>query len=121
MRLVDLEPKWLVVGERKVGFVFRSPTKPKCWQTCFLEAGRKLIVCNNPECYEKEGWCCEHSQLGLVEAAGVAVDDIVQGCQTDCAWTAHGELDFATLTITPSLDGSAGGLWHGFITNGEIV
>ena len=28
---------------------------------------------------------------------------------------------FETMTVTPSLDGSAAGNWHGFITNGEIV
>jgi hypothetical protein len=27
---------------------------------------------------------------------------------------------FETLTVHPSIDGSAGGLWHGFIKNGDI-
>ncbi len=27
---------------------------------------------------------------------------------------------FETMTITPSIDASASGHWHGFITNGEI-
>jgi hypothetical protein len=28
---------------------------------------------------------------------------------------------FQTMTLTPSLDGSPAGNWHGFITNGHIV
>jgi hypothetical protein len=51
-------------------------------------------------------------------------DDDVQGCLPDLAWTVAGGIDtatFETMTVTPSLDGSKGGLWHGHITNGEIV
>lgn len=35
-------------------------------------------------------------------------------------WTLHGDEDFRTLTLTPSVDASKAGHWHGFITNGEI-
>jgi hypothetical protein len=28
--------------------------------------------------------------------------------------------DFRHMTVTPSIDASASGHWHGFITNGEI-
>lgn len=121
MRLTDLDPRWLEEDGRKVGFVFRSPTDPKWWQTCFFEAGRKLMTCPREECYrDAELANCPHSQLGLCKAAGVD-PNWVQGCKRDCAWKVHGPLDFATLTVTPSLDGSAGGLWHGHITKGEIV
>lgn len=37
----------------------------------------------------------------------------------DMAWTFEGN-DFSTLTVTPSIDASASGNWHGFITNGRI-
>lgn len=117
MRLMDLDPRWLVEDGRKVGFVFKSPTDPKWWQTCLFEPGRKMFCC--PNCTREDEFC-PHSQSGLVMAAGVSAEAF-QGCNRDCGWTAHGDLDFETLTVTPSLDGSAGGLWHGFITNGEIV
>jgi|GEM_PF-1492764 len=119
MRLSELDPRWLCEGGRKVGFVFKSPTDPKWWQTCFFEAGRKFLCCPDPQCQANDHWSCPHSQVGLCEAAGVDAN-WVQGCKRECAWTAHGELDFAVLTVTPSIDGSAGGLWHGFITNGEV-
>ena len=34
-------------------------------------------------------------------------------------WTKTGDT-FDTMTLTPSIDTSAAGHWHGFITNGEI-
>jgi hypothetical protein len=120
MKLTDLDPRWLMDGDRKVGFVFKSPTDPNWWQTCFFEAGRKLLCCPDSSCYLKDEEYCPHSQIGLCAAAGVNPDHI-QGCKRECAWTAHSPLEFAALTVTPSLDGSAGGLWHGHITNGEIV
>ena len=49
--------------------------------------------------------------------------DNTQGCKQNCLWVVAGGIehaDFSTLSVTPSLDGSQGGLWHGFITNGEI-
>lgn len=35
-------------------------------------------------------------------------------------WTAIGE-DLDNVTITPSIDASKAGHWHGFITNGQIA
>lgn len=121
MRLVDLDPRWLMEDGRKVGFVFKSPTDPKWHQTCFFEPGRKLMCCPRHECFANvDDANCPHSQMGLCNAAGVD-PSWVQGCNRECGWTVQGDLDFDTLTVTPSLDGSAGGLWHGFITNGQIV
>jgi hypothetical protein len=37
----------------------------------------------------------------------------------DTAWNVSSR-DFETMTVTPSLDASASGNWHGFITAGEI-
>lgn len=121
MRLVDLDPKWLTHEGRRVGFVFRSPTNRQWWQTCFAEAGFRAFSCD--ACKEKDQWHCEHGQFGLCEAAGVD-PSWIQPCNTACAWKVSGGIesaDFETLTVSPSLDGSAGGLWHGFIQNGEIV
>ena len=35
-------------------------------------------------------------------------------------WERIGD-DFETMTIKPSIDGSASGHWHGHITNGEVT
>lgn len=35
-------------------------------------------------------------------------------------WRRSGDT-FETLTVTPSIDASAAGHWHGFVTNGEVT
>lgn len=104
MRLLDLDPAWLTQSGRRVGFVFRSPTRREWWQSCFAEATPM------------------REQLGLFEDN--LGDGMVQPCNPSFAWTIDGGIeaaDFATITVAPSLDGSPGGLWHGHIRGGAIV
>lgn len=104
MRLVDLDPRWLMDGKRRVGFTFRCPTKPNARQSCF----------EKPPKVSK--------QVELFEAAHG--DEMVQPCNPSAHWAIKGGMamaKFETLSVAPSLDGSRAGLWHGFITNGEIV
>lgn len=96
--------------------MFISPTQvgasPKRWQTCFFAA--------TPT---KEQWAAGNAALG--EDVTENERGNVQYCRSDCAWSLVGSTveaaSFETLSVRPSLDGSAGGNWHGFITNGEIV
>lgn len=105
MRLIDLVPTWLTMNGKRVGFTFLSPTRgagPIHWrQSCF--------AASPPRC---EQW------------ALFGEDADVQGCTPGTKWTINGgdleNASFESLTVKPSIDGSAGGLWHGFITNGEI-
>lgn len=106
MKLTELEPKWLVKDGQRVGFIFRCPTRPeKRWQSCFLASPPR------------------REQMALFAEAMGSTDGYphadIQGCSQGTNWTIQGE--FESLTCHPSLDGSAGGNWHGFITNGEIV
>jgi len=39
--------------------------------------------------------------------------------KSDACWTMSSNT-FDAMTVTPSIDASASGHWHGFITNGEI-
>jgi hypothetical protein len=113
--LLELEPRWIMKDGRRIGFTFISPVQrvrqdgsfnPTPWrQSCF--------VVPTPM----------HQQFELFEAMYGAPFP-VQPCNQQCAWTVAGGIEqasFRTMTVTPSLDGSAGRLWHGFITNGEIV
>lgn len=98
MKLSDLDPKWLIKDGRRVGFTFVSPTKAEWRQSCFAVAG-----------------------IGHNEQMELFGDDDVQPCSP---WNIHGGIDvanFDTITVMPSIDGSRGGLWHGHITNGQIV
>lgn len=101
--LKDLDPHWVVKDGKRVGFTFLSPAGKQGnthWrQSCFTVA------------------MPAQEQWKLFE------DLNVQHCNPQCAWTIAGGIDgatFETLTVTPSIDGSAGGLWHGFIKNGQI-
>lgn len=107
MRLTELDPRWLTRDGVRVGFIFRSPTRQDRWQSCFEAAPPR-----------REQWAMFRAELGDGENGDI------QGCTEGCHWTVAGGMetaDFATLTVTPSLDGSRGGNWHGFITAGEIV
>ena len=101
MKLTDLDPIWLSPDV----FMFRNPTGDHAWLTCKrVPMSRRdqaaLVYKNNPHKNEDND------------------QDIVLS-NPDFAWSFSGN-DFATLTVTPSIDASASGNWHGFITNGEI-
>lgn len=116
MRLTDLDPRWLLKDGRRVGFVFISPTQdrparhdgsksPPWRQSCFPQPTPHDV------------------QRAIFEEMFADDDFTIQGCNPACGWKIEGGIEnatFETMTVTPSLDGSAGGLWHGFITNGEI-
>ncbi len=108
MKLTDLRPMWITEdgrrGGKRIGFLFESPVERSVWQSCF-ETPPKT-----------------RRQIELFELT--VGDDIVQPCNPKHRWQIAGGIDgaaFETITVTPSLDGSAAGLWHGHITNGQIV
>lgn len=104
MRLTDLDPRWILRDGKRVGFTFRCPTNAKWRQSCFV------VVMPMRD------------QWDLFEE--VDGEDCTQGCNPTFAWTVKDGIDgadFASITVIPSLDGSKGGLWHGFITRGEII
>lgn len=101
VKLTDLDPVWLSPDV----FMFRNPTGGHDWLTCKRVAMSRrdqavLVYKNNPHKNEDND------------------QDIVLS-KPEFAWSFTGN-DFATLTVTPSIDASASGNWHGFITNGEI-
>lgn len=104
MRLADLSPQWIVREGQRIGFVFVSPANPAWHQSCFFE-----------KVQTKEQWRLFDSVLGEHGC------EKVQGCRVDFAWTHISGDTFESLTVKPSIDGSRGGLWHGYITNGEII
>ena len=107
MRLIDLDPQWILgEGGKRIGFTFVSPTKAGFRQSCFP------VPPSNRE------------QWDIWEDFYPNYQGMIQGCNPSHRWTIAGGIEnasFETMTVTPSLDGSAGGLWHGFITDGNIV
>ena len=100
MKLLDLEPRWL--SEHM--FAFRCPHCQKTWLTC------KNVAMSNKD------------QRELAIAANLEPTGPRYGCvlmDAKCAWKWDAP-DFATMSVTPSIDASKSGHWHGHITKGEI-
>lgn len=95
MKLTDLNPRWYVYqpGGPRIGLTFDCPH------------------CN----FTRLGVAFHHKGHELFEDNVVHVKH-----PTEYVWNLDSKEDFATLTLTPSIDASKSGHWHGFITNGEI-
>jgi hypothetical protein len=109
MRLRDLDPRWLKQGDLVVGLTFLCPHCKKDRLTCF----------SAPTPFRE--------QVNLMHAAMHSVpededDWPVAWVPSNCRakWSLSNTTDFDTLTVSPSIDASASGNWHGFIKNGEI-
>jgi hypothetical protein len=96
MKLTDLNPHWVCYGGRRLGITFDCPH------------------CRT----QRLGVPFHHSGQELVEDAAIlAVSPSAK------IWTETNPVDdtFENLTLSPSIDCSSSGHWHGFITNGEIA
>lgn len=101
MKLTDLSPRWVSYGGNdKAALIFKCPCCREMWLTCTFQP---IKMSHQLEIYRPEG-----------EASG---GHVVPSRQ-DYAWSRHGD-DFESLSVTPSVDASASGHWHGFITGGE--
>lgn len=106
MRLTDLDPKWIAHGgDPHAILAFRCPHCQKVWVTCTATA-----------IPTRDQWAAWETVWPNAEDRA----DIV-GCKKTCAWTIKGAPDFDKVTITPSIDGSESGHWHGHVTDGAIA
>ena len=100
MKLTDLKPRWLSPDV----FTFLCPH-------CQVVT----LLCKRVPLTFKE-------QVKLVNSAPEDDEDWPHDfvpMKQDTAWNIVG--DFPVMTVTPSIDASASGHWHGFIKNGEIL
>src|SRR5690349_18673157 len=98
MRLTELDPAWLSPDV----FVFRSPSGHGDLLTC------KRVAMPMKEQYEL-----------IYKKNPQFVGKCVVMTKDEMAWSFNGN-DFETMTVSPSIDASASGNWHGHIINGEI-
>jgi hypothetical protein len=99
MKLTDLEPAWLTPDV----FIFKNPT-----------GGSDMLTC-------KRVPMASSDQYALIYRDNPKyVGQTVVMTKPEMVWTFAGN-DFATLTVSPSLDFSASGNWHGFIAAGQIT
>jgi hypothetical protein len=98
MRLTELDPRWYRLESiGRVGLTFECP---HCRQT-------RLGV---P--FHHHGATAMAEDAKIIAAHGAPDSQHI--------WDLQGQEDFATLTLSPSIDASKSGHWHGFIQNGEI-
>ena len=109
MKLIDLDPRWCSDGDIVIGGVVKH-----------FEGRRGMAVSFEcPHCVAR------FQQTGDRRVQRLAVwfqNPVDGGPPTDDAkhlWQRTGDT-FETLTLSPSIDASSDGHWHGFITNGEI-
>ena len=99
MRLTDLEPKFFVLYENgdKIGMVFWCPhCRTEHLGVWFVDPVNQA---DHPE-IDWPKYMLTHPEHSY--------------------WQRNGD-DFSSMTITPSIDASKYGHWHGFITSGEIT
>lgn len=96
MKLTELDPRWYAIADQRVGLTFECPH-------------------------------CRETRLGIAfhHAGHEAIEDeYIRAHQGGNAeqfiWALNSAEEFGTLTLSPSIDASASGHWHGFITDGEI-
>lgn len=106
MKLSELEPRWIHASV----FVFRCPHCREKWLTCQT---RPIVRKIQFAAYK--------------EAFGEDWNTLVVPCRPEASWSisASGAIDTTAvlptdLTVNPSIDASASGHWHGWITSGEI-
>jgi hypothetical protein len=104
VRLIDLEPQWI----HENVFVFRCPHCRALWLS------RKNVAMP-----DREQWDLFEQHFGEDWMTLAVVPS-----RAEFAWAFQGidsaRESFDGLTVTPFIDASASGHWHGFITNGEI-
>lgn len=102
MTLLELSPRWIY--KNKV-FTFLCPHCRKTWLTC-----KRVVMGHNQQ------W----EIFAAAFPGGTGYKHWPVGCDDECAWK-FSSFDFATITVTPSLDASRAGHWHGHIRGGLIV
>ncbi len=103
MRLVDLEPHWVgLMPGHAIGITFLCPHCHQCRVGVLFDVpiGGNSI----------EGIIGRSLTVALQQAANSNMKQ----------WHRQGDT-FETLSLSPSIDTSEHGHWHGFITNGEVT
>jgi hypothetical protein len=130
MRLAELDPKWWAEpGRHGQGVVFLCPhcragfiavpfTNP-------LDGGAPFSVGTEQARPISRLWAILYGDLDAPAERGELREGAVLPVGAwvippGYAWQRAGET-FETLTLSPSVDASAAGCWHGFVTNGEAA
>jgi Family of unknown function (DUF6527) len=122
VRLADLDPRWVVDADIVIGGVSRhyegrtgmgiTFACPHCVAQLSPEV-QALVAITEAELPREAAITFLGVWFANPIDGGPATDD------AEYRWHREGAT-FDTLTLSPSIDASKSGHWHGFITNGEI-
>lgn len=101
MRLTELEPRWLTSDV----FSFKCPHCREVTLLCkrIPLSFREQVKLVNSVPEDEDDWPIDFVPM-----------------KESFSWIFTPGCPFDVLTVSPSIDASASGHWHGFITNGEI-
>lgn len=125
MKLTDLNPRWYTIEDNGpiVGLTFECPHCHALAKDTGKGSIERIGVpfyhvasvdMHNPAPPPPEGEEAKPKPV-FVRATFAAADD-----PGHFVWSAAGDT-FAELTLTPSIDASKAGHWHGFVTKGECI
>lgn len=97
MRMSQLSPRWVHIDM----FIFLCPHCQKVWLSC------KRVVMSRSQQYD------------IFEVLGL--HGAVVPCKPEFSWQMKGSFENDNFTVSPSLDASASGHWHGHIKNGQVT
>lgn len=109
MKLTDLDPRWAMDADIVIGGVARH----------YPDRHGMCVTFECPHCVDRE----QRTGDKRVQRLGVwfnnPIDNLPPTDDATHLWQRTGE-SFENLTLSPSVDASSDGHWHGHITNGEI-
>lgn len=105
-RLSELDPRWFTFGGVRAGFIFKCPCC--AGSPIYLTCKSVFMQVISDQVKEIEA---QHPDVKISELVPA---------KKDVCWNIIGD-DFTNLSVTPSIDASPAGHWHGFITNGLIA
>jgi hypothetical protein len=105
MKLIELNPQWFTFNEQRIGFIFKCPCCPN---------GPTYLTCKNRVLEITQQWDIIENQFPDID-----LSELVPA-KVEFSWKILSN-DFNTLSVTPSIDASSSGHWHGYITNGEVT
>ena len=108
MRLSELKPLWLERDGQRVGLTFMSPCGHGDRLTCFTE----------PTPFKEQVKLMHAAMMTTPEDENYWPIDWVPS-NKNAKWELSNLDNFETLTVTPSIDASASGNWHGFVRDGN--
>lgn len=125
MTLAGLDPKWWAApGRRGQGIVFRCPHCLRVYLCVAfanpLDGGPPWDIGTHERRPIRPLWDVLYGPMVDGRYQGAVLQPGTNVVPPGFLWTRSGE-SFTDLSLSPSVDASAAGCWHGFVANGQVT